>query len=49
MPDRAVTEAKGREIAGEFGWNYIETSVKLNENVVDVFKIITREIMSAID
>ena len=49
MQDRAVTEAEGREIAGEFGWNYIETSVKLNENVIDVFKIITREIMSAID
>ncbi|MCK4483779.1 MAG: GTP-binding protein [Candidatus Thorarchaeota archaeon] len=49
VQDRAVTEAEGREMAGEFGWNYVETSVKLNENVVDVFKIITREIMRAID
>ena len=49
VQDRAVTEAEGRELAGEFGWDYVETSVKLNENVGDVFKIVTREIMKSID
>ena len=49
VQDRDVAEAEGTERAEEFGWNYVETSVKLNENVVDVFKIITREIMTAID
>jgi len=42
---RAVTEAEGKEMAEKFGGNILETSVKMNENVEDVFKVITREIM----
>jgi small GTP-binding protein len=49
VQDRDVAEAEGREKAEKFGWSYVETSVKLNENVGDVFKIIARKIMTAID
>ena len=45
VQDRAVTEAEGKEMAEKFGGNILETSVKMNENVEDVFKVITREIM----
>ncbi len=49
VQDRAVTEAEGKEMAEKFSGTFLETSVKMNENVEDVFKVITREIMKNAD
>ncbi|MHA1484723.1 MAG: Rab family GTPase [Candidatus Thorarchaeota archaeon] len=49
VQDRAVTEAEGNEMAEKFSGTFLETSVKMNENVEDVFKVITREIMKNAD
>ncbi|MHA1958940.1 MAG: Rab family GTPase [Candidatus Thorarchaeota archaeon] len=43
--ERTVTKKDGKKVAKEFGASYIETSVKLNENVDDAFKLVGEHIL----
>ncbi|UCE10587.1 MAG: GTP-binding protein [Candidatus Thorarchaeota archaeon] len=43
--DRVVKKKEGKKVANEFDAAYIETSVKLNENVDDAFMLIAQSIM----
>ena len=44
-PDRVVTEEEGEKLADDFAMKFFETSAKVNQNVDEVFKILTREIL----
>ena len=44
-PDRVVTEEEGKKLADDFGINFFETSAKTNQNVTEVFQLLTQEIL----
>ena len=45
--ERVVSKAEGKKIAKRFGGAYLEASVKLNENVDDVFSDIAKRVLEA--
>jgi len=48
ISEREVSSEEGKQLAEQFGMDYIETSVKLNQNVNEAFRIIAQKIIEYI-
>ncbi len=44
-PDRVVTEEEGKKLAEEYNMGFLETSVKTNQNISEVFYYLVKEIL----
>ena len=49
ISEREVTPEEGEKLAKQLDMDYIETSVKLNQNVNEAFRIISKEIIEFIE
>jgi len=46
---KEISEEKGRTLAEEYGFKFIEASAKTNKNVDDAFNMLVREIKNRMD
>jgi Ras-related protein Rab-1A len=49
ISEREVTTEEGKQLAEKMGMDYIETSVKLNQNVNEAFRVIAKKIIEYIE